>query len=220
MRRRACRARTSHLPFPAVSASITLAIDTSGPLGGIALGRAGESPMLQRDFGTGPKAGGELFVALDETLSAGPRPERIVVGVGPGSYAGVRMAIAAARGLGLAFGVEPVALPSVCAYEVHASAFHAIGDARRGTYYYSGVQDRRCVRGPEICEEEELRAILSQHPQWPVLSVEVLPAFPQAWRTTARAVHLISAPAEEFPRPLEPIYLREPHITRPRALTP
>jgi tRNA threonylcarbamoyladenosine biosynthesis protein TsaB len=199
-----------------MTAPVTLAIDTSGQIGGVALGRSNGEIIWQREFATGPKAGGGLFVALEECLAAGPTPRRILVGVGPGSYAGVRMAIAAATGLGLALGLESVAVPSVSAYDVEAPSFHAIGDARRGAFYYTEIQAGRCVRGPEICDEEGLHARLASQPDWPVFSVEPLSGFPQAQRATARAARLLTAPAEECARPLEPIYLREPHITRPR----
>lgn len=216
----ACRTVPSHLPLSAMTAAFTLAIDNSGPIGGVALGRAPGEVLSQEDFPSGPKTGGGLFIALEACLAAGPAPERILVGVGPGSYAGVRMALAAATGLGLALSIEPIAVPSVCAYDVAAPEFLAIGDARRGAFYYTEMKAGRCLRGPEICDVDELLRHLAEHPAWPVFSVEPLPGFPQAQRATAKAARLLLAPAEAAPRPLEPIYLREPHITRPRALVP
>ncbi len=203
-----------------MTAAVTLAIDTSGQIGGVALGSADGAVTWQQEFATGPRAGGGLFVALEQALAVGPRPGRIVVGVGPGSYAGVRMAIAAATGLGLALGLEPIAVPSVCAFDVEAPCFHAIGDARRGAFYYTGLQGGRCVLGPEICDEAALRERLAGHPEWPVFSVEPLPGFPEARRARARAARLLTVPAEPAIRALEPIYLREPHITKPRTLVP
>jgi tRNA threonylcarbamoyladenosine biosynthesis protein TsaB len=200
-----------------MSAPLTLAIDLSGPGGGVALGCAGGEIVWERDFATGPTAGGELFVALERCLAAGPSPERLVVGVGPGSYAGVRMAIAAATGLGLALEVEVIALPSVCAYDVDGPGFHAVGDARRGAFYYTEVQGGSCRRGPEICDLDEVHDRIATRPDWPVFSVEPLPDFPLAQRTAAKAARLLTAPAETTPRPLEPIYLREPHITSARV---
>lgn len=199
---------------------LTLAIETSGPRGGIALGRSNGEILWQQEFPTGPTAGGRLFVALDECIRAEPPLARILVGVGPGSYAGVRMSIAGATGIGLALGLEPVAVPSVCGYDVSAPAFHAIGDARRGAFYYSAVLGGRCRRGPEIHDEEELRVLLATEPDWPVFSVEPLANFPVAQRAVATAARLLVAPAEVERRMLEPIYLREPHITQPKVRVP
>ena len=199
---------------------LTLAIETSGPRGGIALGRGDGEILWQQDFPTGPAAGGQLFVALEECIRAEPPPARILVGLGPGSYAGVRMAIAAATGIGLALDLEPMGLPSVCGYDVPAPAFHAVGDARRGAYYYTAVVGSRCQRGPEILDEDELRARLTTQPGWPVFSVEPLANFPAAHRVVATAARLLTAPVEHPLRNLEPIYLREPHITQPRTRVP
>src|SRR5262249_6220595 len=156
------------------------------------LGRAGAPPVFAHEFPTGPKAGGGLFVALEECLRIGPKPKRILVGVGPGSYAGIRLAISAATGLGHALGLEPNGLPSVFAFDVAAVQFHAFGDARGGAYYYTAIREGRCLRGPEICDENELRARLADQPHWPVFSVEALPAFPQAQRAIARAARLLN----------------------------
>ena len=201
-----------------MTAPVTLAIETSGQTGGVALGRFGGEVLWQQNFPTGPKAGGGLFAALEAGLAHGPAPAQILVGVGPGSYAGVRLAIAAATGLGLSLGLEPIAVPSVCAYDVEAVSFLAIGDARRGAFYYTAVDHGRCVVGPEICDERELPERLASQLAWPVFSIEPLPGFPRARRASASAARLLQVPAELSLRPLEPIYLREPHITRPRSL--
>ena len=130
------------------------------------------------------------------------------------------MAIAAATGLGLALGLEPVAVPSVCAYDVETTSFHAIGDARRGAFYYTEMQAGRCMRGPEICDEDEVHSRLAGHADWPVFSAGSLAKFPMAQPAVTRAARLLTAPLEDISRSLEPIYLREPHITRPRVQVP
>lgn len=68
---------------------------------------------------------------------------RIVVGTGPGSFAGVRAAIAFAQGCSLGSGCEVLGLPSPCAIAGEAGfapspsfpegkALAVVGDARRG----------------------------------------------------------------------------------------
>jgi tRNA threonylcarbamoyl adenosine modification protein YeaZ len=61
--------------------------------------------------------------------------ERIVVGTGPGSFAGIRAAIAFANGYRLATGCEVVGLPSACALAVSEGPSAVVGDARRGMYW-------------------------------------------------------------------------------------
>ena len=73
--------------------------------------------------------------------------ERIVVGTGPGSFAGIRSALAFAQGYALATKCEVVGLPSACAIaaqvnqEIPLSAstsslrLAVIGDARQGKFW-------------------------------------------------------------------------------------
>ncbi len=151
----------------------------------------------------------------------GEESAEIRVGLGPGAYAGVRAALAAATGLVLARpGARIVGLPSVCAYATDALAWHAVGDARRGAWYHTAVEGGRCLEGPEICTLEQLQARLAARPEWPVLTAEEISALPAARRAPADAARLLALVLEATPRALEPIYLREPYITlpRPRAL--
>lgn len=194
--------------------SSQLAIEISGSPGSLAISRGGV-PVWSVDFPTGPTQGGELFRALAEARRQAGKFERIVVGVGPGSYAGIRMAIAAATGLALADGAELVAVPSVCAFDSPAPRWCAIGDARRGAFYFSAVADRRCVAGPRLADAKELGELLAFRAGWACLSTEALPGF-STELARALASHLLFLPDESEKRPLEPIYLREPYITRPK----
>lgn len=56
---------------------------------------------------------------------------RIVVGTGPGSFAGVRSALAFAQGFALGTGCEVLGLPSACAL-ADGGKLAVVGDARRG----------------------------------------------------------------------------------------
>lgn len=61
--------------------------------------------------------------------------ERIVVGTGPGSFAGIRAAIAFAQGFAIARGCEVLGLPSPCALASGEGPVAVVGDARRGKYW-------------------------------------------------------------------------------------
>ena len=58
--------------------------------------------------------------------------ERIVVGTGPGSFAGIRSALAFAQGYALGTGCEVLGLPSACAFAVPGERIAVLGDARQG----------------------------------------------------------------------------------------
>lgn len=61
--------------------------------------------------------------------------ERIVVGTGPGSFAGIRSALAFAQGFALGRPCEVLGLPSACALVEDEGPLAVVGDARRGKYW-------------------------------------------------------------------------------------
>ena len=189
----------------------------------------GDTPCIvwRVEFAAGRGCGGQMFTALQDALrevrEAGGRLAGIVVGLGPGSYSGVRQAIAAATGLAAATGAWLRGAPSVLALAAGPDPFHAVGDARRGTFYYSAVQDGVCLAGPELlADATELETRLAAQPTWPVRVVEsALPGglLPGAAAVLPMAGWLLSvAPSARQIPPLEPIYLRPVNITLPGAV--
>lgn len=90
---------------------------------------------------------------------------RIVVGMGPGSFAGVRAALAFAQGYALGRpGVEVLGLPSPCAV---AGGFFAaapadgrltvVGDARQGRLWIADFEGCRLLDGIRQIDRSELR---------------------------------------------------------------
>jgi len=162
--------------------------------------------------------------AFFENLQAVQRkfgaPETITVGLGPGSYAGTRIAISVAIGIQLSCDARLIGYPSICAMECDAQEYCAIGDARRKSFFFARILKNEVIEGPTLFSELELKARLeSLDPATPVFSSELLPQFQRS------VIGFPSAPilarlAKERRRsfclpPLEPIYLREPHITIP-----
>ena len=206
-----------------------LALDCSTARGSVALsGQPPEAVVWRVDFAAGRGCGGQMFTALQEALrevrEAGGRLEGLVVGLGPGSYSGVRQAIAAATGLAAATGAWLRGVPSVLALVPGPDPFHAVGDARRGTFYYTAVQNGICQDGPELlADAAELSARLAARPSWPVYVMEAaLPGdlLPDAEIRLPSADLLLSSvpPSARQPPPLEPIYLRPVNITLPKAV--
>lgn len=197
-----------------------LAIDTSTTRGSVAL-LEGDHVLLDETFTADRSHGTELVPVLQRALGLAKTIEVIAVGLGPGSYAGVRIAIATAMGLGMARGARLVGIPSVAALETDAAAYLAVGDARRETFYFTHVDRGRCLEGPLLLGAEEFHARLAQWENLPVLVPEPLASVPRAVAARPLALGLarlaragISILAEGA---LEPLYLREPHITRPKA---
>ena len=197
-----------------------LALDTSTNHGTVALLVDGEL-RLDESFTADRRTSATLFSVLERALALAPHVDQVVIGLGPGSYAGVRIAIAAAIGLEFGLRAKLVGLPSVAALETDEPAYLAIGDARRNTFYFTRIEDGRCVEGPLLATAAELHTHLGAHPDLPAFTSAPLPDFPTAriaLPTAARLARLVqTARGITATGDLEPIYLREPHITQPKA---
>jgi tRNA threonylcarbamoyladenosine biosynthesis protein TsaB len=82
-----------------------LAIDTSTAACSAALFDAAGACLAHRDEVIGRGHAERLVPMLDELL-AGRKADKILVGVGPGSFTGIRVGIAAAQGLAIGWGAE------------------------------------------------------------------------------------------------------------------
>lgn len=95
-----------------------LAFDTSGAIGSVAVG-LGERVLASRSLEVRQEHASRLIPTIDETLvQVGMSPSDlggIVVGEGPGSFTGVRVAAATAKGLAHALRLSLWAYPSLCA---------------------------------------------------------------------------------------------------------
>ncbi len=197
-----------------------LGIDTSTTLGSVALLVDGEL-RLDETFSADRSHTASLFTVLERARGLVEKIDTVAVGLGPGSYAGVRISISAAIGFQLGLGARIVGLPSVAALETDEARYLVIGDARRETFYFSRVEEGCCADGPRLVSEAELRALLVEFGEWPIFATTPLElishaviALPSARRLVELAEAGRSIVAEET---LEPLYLREPHITQPKA---
>jgi tRNA threonylcarbamoyladenosine biosynthesis protein TsaB len=148
-------------------------------------------------------------------------PETIIVGLGPGSYAGTRIAISAATGMQLSCNARLIGWPSICGMETDPQEYCVVGDARRKSFFFTRIVRNDLVEGATLFSEAELNARLeSLYPAVPVFSSELLAQFKRA-EIRFPSARVLARLAEEsrqsfFVPPLEPIYLREPHITMPK----
>lgn len=96
-----------------------LAFDTSSAACTAALFDGGTC-VAQRDELIG-RGHSERLVPMIAELLDGARPTRILVGVGPGSFTGIRVAIAAAHGLAIGWGAELAGMSSLALLAAGAS---------------------------------------------------------------------------------------------------
>lgn len=197
-----------------------LAIDTSTTRGSVAL-FDGERVLIDETFTSDRSHGSLLVPVIQRALEMVKKLDVLAVGLGPGSYAGVRIAIATAMGLSMALGARLFGIPSVASLETGARGYLAVGDARRETFYFTRVDDGQCVEGPLLLDADELRARIAQWEALPVLVPEPLAFLPQAIVARPLALRLarLAAAGKSVVAEgeLDPLYLREPHITAPKV---
>ena len=175
---------------------------------------------LSRDWPNDRKNSGAFFENLaDVTKKLGP-PDTIIVGLGPGSYAGTRIAISAAIGM-VSSGARLIGFSSICAMESNVQEYSVIGDARRKSFFCARIRANNLVQGPTLFSESELRSKLDAiEIATPVFTSDSLPQFERAvvrFPSALVLARLAREPQRSFSLPpLEPIYLREPHITMPK----
>src|ERR1700730_11769213 len=218
-----------------------LALELSSARGSLAL-LNGNKIEFSREWPNDRKNSGPFFEHLVEVQKQFGKPETIIVGLGPGSYAGTRNAISAAVGLsfgGRAVNARPartaqnlghdsacpsiklIGYPSICAIDSDASEYCVIGDARRQTFFFARVRGNELIEGPTLMAEAELQEKLDKiDKKMSIFTTEKLPQFERAEvrYPSAKVLARLAADSKRSftPPPLEPIYLREPHITIPR----
>ncbi|MGE5213224.1 MAG: hypothetical protein ACM3NN_05965 [Nitrospirota bacterium] len=194
----------------------TLAVELSTSRGSLAWLDSGIK--FTREWPNDRKNSAAFFENLHAVREKFGLPETMIVGLGPGSYAGTRIAISAAIGIQLSCEARLIGYPSICAMECDAQEYCVIGDARRKSFFFTRIVSNEVIEGPTLCSDLELNPKLeSLDPATPVFSSESLPRFDRAvicFPSALILARLANEPRRSFCLPpLEPLYLREPHIT-------
>lgn len=200
-----------------------LALDLSTAQGVLFLSQHGRV-LFEASFQSERSHNAQVFAPLAEALTHVPENERavVVVGTGPGSYTGVRIAIAAAQGVGLSRNWPVIGQPSICTASLEA--YSVLGDARRGMFYHARVENGHLVRPPLLVTAQEAAELVEQGGSWVSFDSRPPAGFPDlplrrpdagrlgqiVSRLTAAEILDLSA------RPLEPFYLQEAFITTAR----
>src|SRR5215472_17295748 len=152
----------------------TLALELSTLRGGLAW-LDGETEFT-RAWRNERKNSATFFENLHEVRRKFGAPETIIVGLGPGSYAGTRIAISAAIGIQLSSDARLIGYPSICVMQSDAQDYCVIGDARRKSFFFASIIKNEIIEGPTLFSELELKARLeSLDAATPLFSSELLP---------------------------------------------
>ncbi|HVU01296.1 MAG TPA: tRNA (adenosine(37)-N6)-threonylcarbamoyltransferase complex dimerization subunit type 1 TsaB [Polyangiaceae bacterium] len=208
-----------------------LGIETSSRRGTVAV--LAEGRVLAVKESTEPH-GDRLLGLVGETLrEAGLEKtdlDRLGVGIGPGSFTGVRVGVALAQGIALGLGRPLVGVSSLRAMcravpGETPGARCAVLDARRGELFFAAyAADGRELVAPRTIAPAELAAAIRGVPGAALLVGEPPPGLPLSlprWASLesdlphAVAVARAASELSEIDCPPEPAYVREADAIRP-----
>ena len=191
---------------------LDLAFETSSSVGSIALGN--EHVVVQSIEFTAPRRhSAALFPALARIGIPRLKLRRIIVGLGPGSFSGIRVSLAAAQGIALAQGIPVIGICSaysVASQHEKVTRLGVFADAKRREAFCTAFAHGKLEKETYLIPMDELEEHASKFTL--AVSAEPLAGIPQ--RAHPRARDLLSLP-QNLPGwvtqpPLEPIYLRTP----------
>jgi tRNA threonylcarbamoyladenosine biosynthesis protein TsaB len=224
---------------------VLLGFDTATSYASIAAANDGD-PIREEehppDAAGRPRHSEELLRAVERCVEATGgwgEIERIAVGLGPGSFTGLRIGIATARALAQARELPLAAVSSLAALgrgiateePLEGRMLLPVIDARRKQVFAALYgEDGEELRAPFVAAPEELAELVAEldsallaagdgslrfRHELETAGVGVLPAQSPAHRVAARNLCALGAVAEPLPpERVEPIYLREPDAKR------
>lgn len=154
---------------PMLSVTYMLAMDTCGAEGGVALARVelgastGTFEVIARRVLPGRETQERLMLAVEEVLAEGGIRVRdvglLAVAHGPGSFTGVRIGVAAVKGMAEALGVPVVAVSRLRMVAERAAGLPeatiaAWLDAGRGDVYVGVYRNGICVQETMLAREQ------------------------------------------------------------------
>jgi tRNA threonylcarbamoyl adenosine modification protein YeaZ len=217
-----------------------VAVETSGAVGSVAVFE-GDSLIAQREQGEHNAHGERILPLLDAVLrDVGWRAgivDRWAVGVGPGSFTGIRVGLALVKGIVVATGAELVgvaSLDAVAAGREGSGAVAALLPAgRREVFLQVKLGERTVIEPVHVRIESAAERIgevvatanvvvvgeVARTVDWSSFGerVSLATAEPNDFARASAVGRLAFCRASRAPDMLEPVYVRPPEITMPKV---
>jgi tRNA threonylcarbamoyl adenosine modification protein YeaZ len=200
-----------------------LAFDTSSAACTAALFDASGACIAQADEVIG-RGHAERLVPMIAELLAGRRPDRILVGVGPGSFTGIRVAIAAAQGLAIGWGAEILGMSSLALLAAGSRSSGVVAAAVLGGHGELFVQQfdaptmepaSMLINAPpsQAAQQIDARLVVGSGSRL-LVEARGWGVSRDAWPSAADALRLAAPQRELAPKP---VYARAPDARLPEA---
>jgi tRNA threonylcarbamoyl adenosine modification protein YeaZ len=144
--------------------TISLAIDTATSR--TIVGIIEDGKVLFEGFHEGATEHGFAITELvTKALEICPKPDQVVVGMGPGPFTGLRVGITFAHSFALAREIPVIGVCSLDAIEIKESEYTVAIDARRKEIYWAKYRDGVRILGPAVSKPAEVENfIIDQYP--------------------------------------------------------
>lgn len=144
--------------------TISLAIDTATSR--TIVGIIEDGKVLFEGFHEGATEHGFAITELVmKALEICPKPDQVVVGMGPGPFTGLRVGITFAQSFALAREIPVIGVCSLDAIEIKESEYTVAIDARRKEIYWAKYRDGVRILGPAVSKPAEVENfIIDQYP--------------------------------------------------------
>ena len=144
--------------------TISLAIDTatSRTIVGVI---AGDKVLFESFHEGAAEHGFAITELVMKALEICPKPDQVVVGMGPGPFTGLRVGITFAHSFALAREIPVIGVCSLDAIDVKESEYTVAIDARRKEIYWAKYKDGLRISGPTVSKPAEVdKFIIDQFP--------------------------------------------------------
>ena len=144
--------------------TISLAIDTatSRTIVGVI---AGDKVLFESFHEGATEHGFAITELVMKALEICPKPDQVVVGMGPGPFTGLRVGITFAHSFALAREIPVIGVCSLDAIDIEESEYTVAIDARRKEIYWAKYKDGLRISGPTVSKPAEVdKFIIDQFP--------------------------------------------------------
>ena len=142
--------------------TLTLAIDTSTSRTIVGI-IDGDNVLFEKFHEGATDHGRALSQLVAEALKVCAPPKKVVVGMGPGPFTGLRVGISFAHTFGLARTIPVIGVCSLDAIAIEEIEYTVAIDARRKEIYWARYKDGVRIEGPAVSKPAEVDGFIIDH---------------------------------------------------------